>query len=502
MNSTEYTSLLELINSLKDRITYLENLVAEKDVKIARLEEKVAWFNRQLFGTKSEKIIDKNPAALDLFGADVPNADVRKAEAISAETNAKKPKVPGHGRNELPKDRLPVEVVVVDVSPEKCNCPQCNQQLVEIGRETSQRLCRRSEYIIKTTVRIKRACKEHPESGVIVAAVPASYIDKGIADESVIAHCVTDKYLDNIPLHRQESRLSREGILIPRSTMVGWLDRLAFDLALVVEFFKKTMLQGDVLYSDDTKIPVVGDEKGKTKKGFFWTWSDGSKYVVFDYTDTRGKRAPTDFVEEWRGFLHSDAYESYAEIHRKGVKPVYCWAHVRRRFFDAHKSGNRLADRPLQIINRMFKIERLLKEQAISPERALQWRSRASNHCEEQLFAWCRHNESKALPAQNLGRAIAYYRNHREGLRTFLGDSRLCIDNNLSERNLRKVVIGRKNWLFAGSDEGAQRAAIFYSVIGTCILQGIDPREYLEKFMKAMAQNPKCKVEDLVPGKI
>ncbi len=462
---------------------------------IARLNGQLEWLKRQAFGQKSEKIIPTENA-IDAFAGEPSNPAPPVTRDVAAHTR----NVKGHGRNELP-ENLPVEIVVVDVPDALKACPECGGEMCECGEETSRRLCRRTEFYIRETKRIKCACRLHPEAGVVIADAPASYVPKGIADERVIARTITDKYLDHLPLERQERRFCRDGILISKSTMVGWHERVAGDLGLVVGLMKERMLGQDILYSDDTKIPVVGDEKGKTKRGFFWTWSDGKRGAVFDYSGTRGQSAPDNFLGSWKGFLHSDAYCGYESSHARGVTPVFCWAHARRKFFDAFKAGNKLAQRPLSLIGRIFAVDRVVaRSGSLSLVEKHALRNRISVRCEQALWRWCSGNETKILPASKLGEALKYYRNQRHGLLTFLRDPRLCLDNNLSERNLRSVVIGRKNWLFAGSDEGAKRAAIFYSVIATCRLQGIDAEEYLVKFMQRKAEDPDCSLDDLLPG--
>jgi transposase len=469
--------------------------IEAKNAMIARLNEQLEWLKRQAFGQKSEKIIAAENA-IDAFAGEDTNEAVQAPREVAAHTR----NIKGHGRNELP-ENLPVETVIVDVPDAQKTCPDCGAEMCECGHETSRRLCRRTEYFIRETKRIKRACKLHPEAGVVIADVPPSYIPKGIADEHVIARTITDKHLDHLPLDRQERRFSRDEIMITKSTMVDWHEKVAGDLELIVALMKKMMLGQNILYSDDTKIPVVGDEKGKTKRGYFWIWSDGRRWVVFDYSGTRGQSAPENFMGDWKGFLHSDAYCGYEASHAKGVTPVFCWAHARRKFFDAFKAGNKLAQRPLSLIGRMFAVDRIVsRSESMSLVEKHILRNRISACCEQALWQWCSRNETMILPASKLGEALKYYRNQRNGLRTFLRDPRLCLDNNLSERNLRAVVIGRKNRLFAGSDEGAKRAAIFYSIIATCKLQGIDAEDYLVKFMQKKASDPDCSVENLLPG--
>jgi len=475
--------------SEKDRV------IEAKDVVIAKLNGQLEWLKRQAFGQKSEKILAAGNT-IDAFAGEAAVESAQASREVAAHTRT----VKGHGRNELPED-LPVETVVVDVPETQKSCPDCGGEMCECGFESSRRLCRRTEFFIRETRRIKRACKLHPEAGVVIAEVPSSFIPKGIADESVIARTITDKYLDHLPLDRQERRFNRDGIMITKSTMVDWHAKAASDLEKVVCLMKDQMLGQEILYSDDTKIPVVGDEKGKTKKGFFWTWSDGRRWAVFDYSGTRGQAAPENFLGDWKGFLHSDAYCGYEASHARGVVPVFCWAHARRKFFDALKAGNKMAQRPLSLIGRIFAVDRIVsRSESLHHIDKHILRNRISARCEQALWQWCSRNETKILPASKLGEAVKYYRNQRVGLLTFLRDPRLCLDNNLSERNLRSVVVGRKNWLFAGSDEGAKRAAIFYSIIATCRLQNVDAEEYLVKFMKRKASNPECPVAELLPG--
>jgi len=235
--------------------------IEAKDAVIARLNEQLEWLKRQAFGQKSEKIISSENA-IDAFAGEVTN-DISPA---TREVAAHQRNVKGHGRNELP-DSLPIETIVIDVSDTQKICPDCGGELCECGEETSRRLCRRTEYFIKETKRIKRACKLHPEAGVAIADMPESYIPKGIADEAVIAHVVTDKYLDHLPLDRQERRFARQDILIGKSTMVDWLDWLATDLTPVVAAMKASMLTSDILsqkfqLSETREARPSGDSSG------------------------------------------------------------------------------------------------------------------------------------------------------------------------------------------------------------------------------------------------
>lgn len=481
-------------------------LIQKLNEQVVNLTAQLEWFKRQMFGQKSEKTIEPIPEMKDLFGHESnqdENPQAENAEVTDTiETSApKRKKIKGHGRNKLDLDKFDVVSIRHDIPVEKQKCLSCNKQMCECGQKVTYVLKSRTELYVEEHVYPQYACKDHPEKGVFKEKSVPRYITKGIADESLIAKIMTDKFEDNIPLRRQETRMARQGATITASSMVDWKTTLTDDLARVVKEMINQMHAGDIMYSDDTRMPVVSDKKGKVEIGYFWTWSDGRRFAVFDYSPTRAKSVPLEFIKNWKGYLHSDAYAAYNAVHAKGVVPVYCWAHVRRKFFDAFKAGNQLARRPIQIINRMFWVEKILRKNSeISSERALKWRQRISRKCEEQLFRWCRKQDGKAPPSLKLGQAMQYYQNHREGLQTYLKDARLCIDNNLSERNLRGVVIGRKNWLFAGNDKAAHSSAIMYSIIATCKLQGIKASDYLEKFMRKIAREPETPVADLLPG--
>jgi transposase len=477
-------------------------LINKQAKLIEELSSRLEWFNRHAFGQKSEKIIEPMPERVDLFGDEIQSENTTPTDTVDIPGHKrKKQQKSGHGRNELDLSKFDVVPIYHNVPKEQQQCPLCNTQMCQCGQSIINILKSRTELYVEQHVYPKYACKEHPEKGVFKEKTQPRYIPKGIADESVIAKIVSDKWEDNIPLRRQETRMARQGAKISASSMIDWITTLSGDLEKVLEEAKKQMFSNDILYSDDTRMPVVSDKKGKVKIGYFWTWSDGRRFAVFDYSPTRAQTVPIGFLKEWKGYLHSDAYAAYNAVHAKGVTPVYCWAHARRKFFDAFKAGNQRAKRPLQIIGRMFRVEKMLKENPeISSDKALEWRQRVSAKCEQQLYSWCRKQDGQAPPTLKLGQAMTYYQNQRTGLQTYLTDARLCIDNNLSERNLRAVVIGRKNWLFAGNDEAAKRSAIMYSIIATCKLQGIKATDYLEKFMRKIAVAPQTPVEELLPG--
>lgn len=483
-----------------DQLVQKEEIISAKDLKITKLEDQLEWLKKQVFGAKSERTIVPNNQE-DIFGKNLENIDSKQAPKQVVTQHERK--IKGHGRNELP-DSLEEEVIQLELNESERICSECNTPMCSCGEETSYRLAIRSQYVKIKTVRIKYSCKAHPESGVLIAPVAPAYIPKGILTESTIAHSIVEKYEWHNPLERQEKKMEREGILVSATTLLDCQKKVALDIDRVFNAIKNELLTSDILYSDDTKIPVISDEKRKTKSGFFWTWSDGNKWALFDYSSSRSKTDPLKFLGNWRGYLHSDAYSVYDVIHKNGVTPVYCWAHVRRKYFEAVKAGNKLAVRPMSLINRIFYVDRAIKNNAKnSVDNKSAIRNRISKKLEETLFEWCRNNETSILPSSRLGEAVSYYRNQRHGLLTFLQDSRLSLDNNLSERNLRGIVIGRKNWLFAGNDESAKRAAVFCSIIASCKLQNIDPKKYFEAFMKYMATNPvEINASDLMPGKL
>jgi hypothetical protein len=292
---------------------------------------------------------------------------------------------------------------------------------------------------------------------------------------------VLGKYVQHLPLTRQEKDFKRQSIDIRVSTMVGWMKAVSDAFTPVVDALHQRINRGGIAFSDDTSIPVLTEDKpGASHRGAMWLYSNGKDAAVYSYTAGRSHQVPLEWLKDFRGYLHSDGYDGYGALHKQDkVKAVFCWAHARRKFLRAYESGDKLALRSLSLIGRLFLVDRYARAKGLGLKDWQDIRERISVRIIENLYKHWDIIGLTALPKSLLGEALGYVNKRREGFRCFLKSPRLCLDNNLSERHLRKVVIGRKNYMFCGSEGGAKRAAVVYSLVGTCEMLGLDPYRIL-----------------------
>lgn len=476
----------------------LEKTCREALDTIARLEAELAWYRRQVFGRKADAVPPPpSPEAVDLFAEEArPATPPPEKETITYERRKA-----GHGRKAFPAHLPRVEEIVEPKDQEKV-CAGCGKAKTKIGED----VCEVLEHVpqklfVRRIIRPRYACAAHAEEGVTQAPAPGRFIPKGNVGEGLLAEVLLSKYVNHQPLSRQETNFARLGVSIPVTTMVTWMEAATERLAPLVARLRQKILEGGVAYSDDTPLPVLkaGKENG-AHRGYLWVYSNGQSAVVFDYTPGRGQAGPRTFLSGFSGYLHSDAYSVYGTLHDAGrVKPVFCWAHARRKFVDALRGGEERARRAVQWCNRLFLVERYARNKNMGEAEVRALRNRVSEVMLLKLDAYLKTIETFVLPKSALGEAIGYLRRHWTGFRAFLGDGRLSLDNNFSERQIRQVVIGRKNYLFCGSEDGARRAAILYSLVCTCKILGVDPWKYLTKVFLVLAESPETAPETLTP---
>lgn len=480
----------------------LEQLCLSAFETIARLEKELAWHKRQAFGRKAD-VVPPPPHALDLFAAEVfPAKTTLPAAAAATETITYDRKKPGHGRKAFPA-HLPRVVEVVEPKEEERLCACCGAPKEKIGEDT----CEVLEHIpqklfVRRIVRPRYACPRHAEEGVLQAGPPARFIPKGNVGEGLLAEVLLSKYVNHQPLSRQERNFRRLGVEISISTMVSWMEVATAKLSPIVDALRAGIVAGKIAYSDDTSLPVLREDKpGAAHRGYLWVYSDGKAAVVFDYTSGRDRAGPVAFLKGFAGYLHTDAYTVYQAVHACGaVKPVYCWAHARRKFLAALEGGDERARRAVQWIGRLFLVDRYARTKGMDVEAFKALREDLSGRILRGLEGYLRSIETSVLPKSALGEAMGYLRGHWDGFRTFLGDGRLSLDNNFSERQIRPVVIGRRNYFFCGSEDGARRAAILYSLAATCRLLDVDAWKYLTRVFAILAQSPETDPDDLTPA--
>jgi transposase len=405
------------------------------------------------------------------------------------------------GRRPLP-DHLPRHIHEIHPLEEDLTCPCCGERKIVFGQDVTEELdVVPAKFFVNRYVRFKYACRKC-EGYVSVGSLPPRPMDKGIPGPGFLAHLITSKYADHSPLYRQQQIYRRFGLDIPRSTMCGWVSYVASVLSPIVEAMKSSVMASHKVHTDDTPITVL-DPAAKpvgSRKGYMWVYIGDQDDVVFEYTNSRKRDGPESFLKGYRGYLQADAFSGYDRIYVGGdVVEVACWAHARRKFFDAQSSHEAEAKRVLKLIGRLYAVEHRARDRKVAPERLLSWRQRHSRHRLGRLRGELDRLLLCVLPRSPLGQAIRYTLNNWDALNRYTEAPYLSIDNNHSERQIKQLVIGRKNWIFCGSEGGAENAAILFSMIVSCKLAGVDPFAYLRDVLMRIHTQPANRVGDLIP---
>jgi len=478
----------------------LQEMVLTLLSQIDDLNGQLYYLKRQLFGKKSEKL---NPAQRLLFENlyDQVKAKVEEQRQPKAKKVKVRKNVNHKGRKPLPKD-LPRETIEIEPTEKEKTCPVCNNEKQRIGSEVTEKL----EYVpasfyVKKYVRHKYACKQC-ESNISIGQLPPMAIDKGIAGEGLLAHIITCKYCDHLPLSRLEGIFKRHDVDINVSTMCDWVGKSADLLEPLVKRMHKKILQSPKINTDDTRIPVKSKtRKGSTYNGYLWVYVDDNNNVVFDFTPTRSREGPLKFLGNYSGYVQADAYSGYDEFFRKGKAiEVGCNSHARRKFEYALDSDPVRAARMMVLWGRLYEIESRAKKEKYDEAKLLKVRQDEARPILAEIKTVLDEYKNQVLPKSPMGKATTYALNQWEALIRYVENPILDIDNNLSERTLRMVVIGRKNYMFAGSEAGAWRAAIIYSLVASCKLNDIDPFRYFRDVLTRVSTHPADKIDELLPG--
>ena len=488
----------------------LQALVAELLERVSRLERenralemRARELFRKLYGRKSEKL---QPGQLELvFEAMIDlGVDREGLEEIEVEVVERRRTVKGkpRGRKPLPAE-LPRERVEHPLPEAERQCSCCGAELTKIREEVSEQLeYTPASFKVIEHVRGVYACKGCEES-ITRAPKPPQAIDKGLPGPGLLAHVVVSKYADHLPLYRQQTIYRRHGIDLSRSTLCCWVAEAAGLAAPLYEWLRADVVRSRILATDDTPVPVLDRESGGTYKGRLWVYlGDGDHpHVVFDFTASRERSGPAGFLGDFHGYLQADAYGGYDGLYAGGaVREVACWAHARRYFYDAAEgSGDRRAYAGLAFIRQLFALERGAAEQGLDgPARGAMRRERALPIL-DAMRGWLDERQADALPKSALGKAVGYTLNQWDALVRYTEDGDLAIDNSATERALRAVAVGRKNWIFAGSDNGGRRAATLYTLIATAKRHGLEPFAYLRDLFARLPTHPLDRIDELAP---
>jgi transposase len=484
---------------LPDDVDVLKALVLSSRAEVEHLKLIIAKLKRLQFGRRSEKIdreIEQLELRLEELQVSAVPATSRSAEKSPGQIPVRRP-LPQH----LPRTR-------VEHAP-ACTCPDCGAVMRKIGEDVAEIL----DYVparfrVIQHVRPKLACPACER--IVQVEAPSRPIERGLAGAGLLAHVLVSKYADHLPLYRQAQIYAREGVELERSTLAEWVAGCFRLVDPLVDALAHYVMAAQKLHADDTPVPVLNPGRGRTKTGRLWTYvrddrpagSEEAPAVLFRYApDRRGER-PREHLAPFSGILQADAYAGFGHLYEGSrILEAACWAHARRGFFELHQANNSpIAAEALDRIGALYAIEAEIRGRPPN-ERAAIRRARAGPLL-ESLREWLRHTLTRVSKKSELAKAISYVLTRWTALTRYRDDGRIEIDNNAAERALRVVALGRKNYLFCGSDAGGERAAAIYSLIGTAKLNDLDPEAYLRYVIERIADHPINRVEELLPWHI
>jgi transposase len=485
-----------------------------------QLQHRLDLLLRRLYGPRTERFDPDQPLLFpDAFdAAEPPTAEATADAGATAEVNpAPTPPAPNkqrpHGRRSLPKNLRRVPRVHELTQAERL-CPECGEDRAPVSAEHSEQLdYEPATLFVVEHVRRTYAC-QHCEGQVITAGKPAQPIPKGLPGPGLLAHVITEKYADHLPLYRQERRLARQGVELSRSTLCDWMAGAAKVLDPLYNLMKSLILSCGTIHTDDTPVKVRDSERKIKAQGRLWVYYGDSRhpYNLFDFTMSRKRDGPSRFLEGFRGSLQADAFSGYDGIYAGGkVVEVGCNAHARRKFVEAQKSAPAHAATALAYYRELYAIEKEIRaEIAKLPEGAdesarvairLRIRRAKSVSVIESFKKWLEAQRPDALPKSPLGAAIGYVQNQWEALTRYASSGELAIDNNVSERLMKTIATGRKNWLFTGSEQGGKTMAVLFSLVSSCQRHGHDPFAYLRDVLTRLPDLPKERLSELLPDR-
>lgn len=488
---------LDVIATLQSQLQSTKRDLESAHNEVSLLRHRLDALCRRLFGKKSEKV-DPSQLQLAFEALAEQGSSLEPLELDSGEDLFDIP-VRGHrrskGRRPLPKE-LPRRREVLDVEEAQKTC-SCGKTKNKIGEVVTEKLeYEPASFFVRETVRPKYSCPRCHD-GVSVAPAPVQAVERSIAGEGLLAHVVVSKYADHTPLYRLEGIFARHGVELSRTTMCDWVGDVADAVRPIVEQTRREILDANYLQTDDTPVKVL-QRKATSFKGRLWVYLDPLKrQAVFDATPTHAREGPEAFLRPFEGYLQADAYTGYDELYRtKNIVEVGCWAHGRRRFVESLAIDSRAAI-IIGLIRNLYALEREFAEVSASERKKM--RQERSVPILQKIDKARKELERTVLPKSPLGEALTYLRNQWQALNRFTEDGRLRIDNNGAEYQLRAVAVGRKNWLFAGSLEGARRAATLFSLVQSCRLVSIDPYLYFRDVLLRVASHPHSQIAELTP---
>ena len=479
ISSLDKPELLELVQSLQSQNQ--------------KLQDQIDQLLRTVFGKKSERFIPNIPEQAELPLDIIP---ILEAETEKETITYERKKSTGKSNH---KGRLPIP----DHVERKKKYVQPLEDitgLVKIGEEITEQLdYEPGKLFVNQYIRPKYA--KPNGGGILIAPLPNFIVQRGMAGAGLLAWIVVQKFVDHLPLYRQIEQFKRFGMPVPSSTMSDWVAMSLKELTPLYEVLKKKIISSNYLQADETPIKVLDNtKKGETHRGFYWVYRDPqSGLVLFDYRKGRGREGPSEILKDFEGYLQSDGYTAYENFDRGKIKLIHCMAHARRYFEHALDNDRKRAEHALKEIQELYNIERFARENKFTQVERYEVRQEESMQVLNNMHRWLKENILQASPKSAIGQAISYSLTRWDKLMIYASDGRLEIDNNLVENSIRPIAIGRKNYLFAGSHDAAQRAAMIYSLLGTCKLKGIEPFAWLKNVFEVLPDWKFNRLEELLP---
>ena len=490
------------LETLQNLVSDLQKTILEKDSKISELQHQLHLFRHAKFGRKSEKVSNDQMA----LTFDESHQAEEKPEATNEQETITYTRSKKTGRKPLPK-HLPYIENVYDLSDTEKQC-DCGCEMKHIGDDISEQL----DVVPQMTFRVinikkKYVCNACDES-IKVAKAPKQVIPGSIATPGLLSGVIDAKFNRHMPLYRQEAMFQSIGATVTRATLSQWLIKSATLLEPLVKLMHQQIIDYDIAYADETKLQVLKEKNRKaTTLSYMWLFIGGppdKRCTLYQYHPTRAESVAFNFFEDFRGYIHADCYQAYINLgKKKDIQHVACLTHARRYFMDIVKTSKKkkgLAYSAVTQLAELYRIEKELKENNASPDEIYEARQNKSKPILDDFKFWLDENIARVPPKSPIGKAINYSLKHWASLIRYIDDGRLEIDNNRSERAIKPFVIGRRNWLFHGSKEGAHAGSILYSIIETCKTHNVDVFAYLKYAITNVIHCNTCEdLEKLLP---
>ena len=495
------------INQAQQQAAHASAELRTAQTKIQALTLELAHLRRMRFGVRNEALtaeqrdLFQETWASDLAAAEAELAK-QQASAVPSESLVPRAPRPRAGRQPLPEHLPRIEH---RHEPESCTCGQCGKDLIKIGEDISEQLdVEPARFFVHRHIRPQYACRSCET--VSAALIPPVVIDGGLAAVGLYVWVLVGKYLDHLPLYRLEQIASRDEVMLSRSTMAQWVGRIGVALQPLADRLAVLLLERQVLHADETPVAQLDPGKGKTHRAYLWAYRSnvlqtGPPIVVFDYQTSRAGRHAQDFLAGWQGHLMVDDFSGYKALFTDGVTELGCLAHARRKFFDLNVAqANPIALEALNRIAALYVIEAHGRD--LTVDARTQWRQKQAQPLLDSMHDWLRQTRVMVANGGGLARAIDYSLKRWVALSRYATDGRFPIDNNPVENIIRPIALGRRNWLFTGSERAGKRAAAIQSLLGTAKLNGLDPAAWLRDTLEKLPTCLNSEIDSLLPLRI